>query len=138
MIEVLGLGVSGVAFLYFGLIAIKETVRLRKQGIPVIANIIAYEAREGDTMTIYHPKFQFQNEQGEMVEIVHDSGTSKQQRNLPLPKEILYINTDGEYEILINKSLWTKVFPYAITIVGVLLFCSFIFRINEIIDLFLN
>ena len=88
------------------------------EGIKTKATIVDYvqEVSKDKKITYYLPVIEFKNKYGIKVTKKLDSGISSKHKSKDL--EIIYIQKDDEYEILINDSIWRLYFPLGFSILG--------------------
>lgn len=117
----------GILFSSIGIYLISRKNKFIKKGVKCKAKVVKYKKeksvnRKDRTIdTYYYPILEFKNKNGEVIRKTHDSGTSTKPTESNKEIDIFYlIDDENEYEILIDKILWTVIIPYSMLIIGFL------------------
>lgn len=119
--------VIGVVFAAIGAYIMYRSNKIANEGIRTRAKIIDYESEvdkdmDGYETTYYYPILEFTDKNGNIVKQKTDlASTSKIQTK---SIEIFYLVEDGDYNIVMNTTLFRHILPWGFMTIGV--FCMLI------------
>ncbi len=108
--------VSGIVFFSAGNYIWTKNLKIKNNGVKVVAKVIDYYKDTSDDSTIYFPIITFTDQEGNLVTQKLNSGSSFKVRRKTL--EIYYLKTNGKYEVIRNDFMFRILSPWLFIIAG--------------------